>query len=90
MCTSNPCGRASDCFALSESKFHCVCHPGYEKNRNDICEKIIDVNECEMENDCSENADCIDTLYSQGSKQNSGKLHFKTQIQVSLHCYITP
>ena len=38
-----------------------------------MCERIVDGNECEMENDCSENADCIDTLYSWGPTSNLDK-----------------
>ena len=67
ICADNPCSESSDCFALSESQFHCVCQPGYKKNENGICEKIIEINECEIENDCSVNANCIDSLHSQGT-----------------------
>jgi len=64
ICADNPCSGSSDCFALSETEFHCVCHPGYQKNENGQCDKILEVNECEMKNECSANADCIDTLHS--------------------------
>ena len=64
ICADNPCTGSSDCFALSETEYHCVCHPGYKKNADGQCEEIQEVNECEMENECSPNADCFDTLHS--------------------------
>ena len=70
ICADNPCTGSSDCFALSDTEFHCVCHPGFKKNENGKCEKIVEVNECEMENECSTNADCFDTIHSQGSKDH--------------------
>ena len=74
ICADNPCTGSSDCFALSDTEFHCVCHPGYKKNKNGQCEKIVEVNECEMKNECFMNADCFDTVHSQGSKDHPTRL----------------
>ena len=76
VCADNPCTGSADCFPLSESEFHCLCHPGYEKNEAGVCAQLPEVNECEMENNCSEFADCIDTLHSKGSAYQ--KKHFNT------------
>ena len=83
ICADNPCSGSSDCFPISETKYHCVCHPGYRKNEDSQCEKIVKVNECETGTGCSVNADCklhprhmhIDAPYSQGSTDYKNIFH---------------
>ena len=58
ICADNPCSGSSDCFPLSESEFHCVCRPGYEKIGNGDCRMVEPIDNC-VGITCGDNAYCM-------------------------------